>query len=78
MIKQAELQKIVRFCRKNGIVKLKSGDLEIELAVKPAPHRKVPEMKDSAPEFPSWDSLSPEQRLLWSSTPDNGGFGGGQ
>lgn len=73
MIDIKELKKIVRFCQKTGIVKLKSGDLELEIKEKP----KVtpgPELKGDAPmQFPAWDSLTPEQKLLWSSTPDVAG-----
>lgn len=64
-----ELRKIVRFCQKNGIISYKSGDFAIELS-KFQPSVKQ-EISDSEIEsFPSWDSLTPEQKLLWSATPD--------
>lgn len=71
MIDSKEFRKIVRFCQKNGIFKFKSGDFEIELT-KTAPSSRVGESKSEAqePAFPNWDSLTPEEKLLWSSTPD--------
>lgn len=73
MIDPKDLRKIVRFCQKNGILRFKSGDFEIELS-KALPMRgasKEINVTDEAPSpFPSWDSLTPEQKLLWSATPD--------
>ena len=67
-----EIRKIVRFCQKNGILKFKDGDFEIELKEIPK-KSSAPELtsEPQQPQFPSWESMSPEQRLLWSSTPDN-------
>lgn len=74
MIDPKELKKIVRFCQKNGIIKFKSGDFEIEIAAQRLVATSSQREKDSAvpaPEsFPAWESLTPEQRLLWSATPD--------
>lgn len=73
MIDAKELKKIVRVCQKNGIVRFKSGDFEIEIKQGSVERdRKAASglgPPDSEP-FPSWDSLTPEQKLLWSSTPD--------
>lgn len=71
MIDTKELKKIVRFCQRNGIVKFKSGDFEVEIKEKPTIYKPGPELKGMPEhEFPNWDTLTPEQKLLWSSTPD--------
>lgn len=71
IIDPKELRKIVRFCQKNGILKFKSGDFEIEIAKYHAPVAKETVTEGSTDlNFPAWDSLTPEQKLLWSSTPD--------
>jgi hypothetical protein len=71
MIKPEELRKIVRFCQKNGIIKFKSGDFEIEIKERPKAAARSKELLGTEePTFPNWDSLTPEQKLLWSSTPD--------
>lgn len=65
-----ELRKIVRFCQKNGILRFKSGDFEIELKEKQV-YKPSGDIENNPKEsFPSWDSLTPEQKLLWSATPD--------
>ena len=47
---------------------------EIEMKEKPKVTRtdglEIGNPKLSEQQFPSWDSLTPEQKLLWSSTPD--------
>lgn len=70
MIDPRELRKIVRFCQKNGILKFKSGDFEIEIAKYHAPVRDSSAEATADMNFPAWDTLTPEQKLLWSSTPD--------
>lgn len=73
MMPDKELRKIVRFCQKNGIVKFKSGDFEIEIKenrpklTKSKGEALVEDPKDT---FPAWESLTDEQKLFWSSTPD--------
>lgn len=75
MIDAKTMRKIVLFCKKNGIIKFKSGDFEIEITPTHSNSRKT--NKENASEqglasgaFPSWESLTREQRLLWSATPD--------
>lgn len=69
------LKKLVSFCHKNGITKYKAGTFEIELAKISVKPKKDPTTStgdsQGVPEFPSWDSLSPEQQMFWSSTPGN-------
>jgi hypothetical protein len=67
------LKKLIYFCRKNGILRYKSGSFEIELSNKVIPDEvkrrtEIP-AEESPPGFPSWESLSDEQKLLWSATP---------
>jgi hypothetical protein len=66
MITAAELETLLKVCKQSGVTKLKSGDLEID--IKPPPDSHEPVMAQEA--FPSWDTLTPEQKLLWSATPD--------
>lgn len=69
----SEIRKIVRFCRKNGILRYKDGEFEINLKDMPL-QTPGPEIQTNlVPEFPSWDSLTPEQKLLWSATTDQVG-----
>lgn len=72
MIDEKELKKIVRFCQKNGILKFKSGDFEIELSKWVSNSKQeLPQASQNSIEFPPWESMTPEQRLLWSSTPND-------
>lgn len=80
-INQKELQKIVKFCRKNGVSRIKTGEFELELEGRLTPgtsrHRNADPGSDSSPPgsaIPPFDSLTREQQLLWSSTPTNEGF----
>lgn len=73
MIPLKDLRKIVRFCQKNGIFRFRSGDFEIEIAKyqpSPSPSTNQAISDEKAESFPSWDTLTPEQKLLWSATPD--------
>lgn len=73
---QKELAKIARFCRKNGIKHYKNGDIELSFGTEI--HQDKPPKRTSSvvekDEFPQWDSLTDEQKLLWSSTPISEGI----
>lgn len=68
-----DLKKLVSFLRKQGISRYKSADIELELSEgsvkRPSNGKKiVTSSEEKPPSYPSWESLSPEQQLLWSAT----------
>lgn len=69
-----DLRKLIIFLRKNGISHYKSGEFELNLDKITTLSGKMKNTTDNATEgvpagpFPSWDSLSQEQQLLWSSS----------
>lgn len=71
-VNQRELAKLVHFCRKNGVFKCKTADFEIEIAREslrsPKPTGNSSGEITNEP-FPPWNTLSPEEQLLWSSPP---------
>lgn len=65
-----ELKQIVTVCRKNGILRLKTSEFEIELDRSSFKKTKVDKLiEKKLEEFPAWDSLPEEARLLYSSPP---------
>lgn len=78
-LNQKELQKLVKFCRKNGVSKIKTTDFEIEISLSTPCPKKEPGSTvtggGTEPGIPSFDQLSDMQRILWSSTPMNEGMG---
>ena len=65
-----DLQKLIKFLQKNGVNRLKTAEFEIELGSRLAPKRQTtkqagPDSDSSGPA--AWDSLTDEQKLLWSS-----------
>lgn len=76
------LKKLADVCRKSGIKTFKSGDVEFTLSEEPlTPIRKPRTSKSQkiveesfAPDVNLGD-LTPEQLLMWSSTPNEAGEG---
>lgn len=76
MIDPKDLKKLAAACRAAGIASFKSGDVEFTLSdskptarkSKPTTTKEVPKDAglDLDPASDGWDSLSPEERLLWS------------
>jgi hypothetical protein len=62
-----ELDKLISLCRKRGVLKLKMGDIELELSeVVPPPHPKQTSTALDTAEKP-WDQLSDEEKMFYSS-----------
>lgn len=69
--KLKELKQIITFCKKNGVNRFKSGDIEVELTPSTSKRHKpaITDTTESETTSLGWDNLTPEERLLWSSTP---------
>lgn len=63
-----ELKQITSFCKKNGVFKLKTADFELELSKDSFSIQRESVVQDN-PITQGWDTLTPEQQILWSSTP---------
>lgn len=71
-----ELEALLKLCRKHGVSGLKQGDLELTLTEHAPVELKRDRSKKNASEPTSdmieegtWDSLSDEEKLMWSSVP---------
>lgn len=67
-----DLQKLIRFLQKNGVSRFKNAEIEIELSPSLAPRQRQRAGSGANPTEPAadkdgWDSLTAEQKLLWSS-----------
>jgi len=66
-----ELDKLAQLCRKRGILKLKTADIELELSEFAPQSTRQTSAKTSAIDDSgekAWDELSDEEKLFYSST----------
>lgn len=64
-----DLDKLLQLCRKRGVIKLKMGDIELELSetspIYSTQKKSVASSIDESPDKP-WEQLSDEEKMFYS------------